>query len=65
MIPLLLATSLSCSEAQDLVGKMRTYKVEDDLKSEMIQIVKNKLDWVHDNHGIGWYKPTHNTFKNL
>ena len=42
MIPFLLATSLSCSEAQELVEKMRAYKVEDETKSEMIQIVKEE-----------------------
>ncbi len=42
MIPFLLATSLSCSEAQELVDKMRAYNVEDETKSEMIQIVKEE-----------------------
>ena len=42
MIPFLLATSLSCSEAQELIDKMRSYKVEDETKSEMIQIVKEE-----------------------
>ena len=42
MIPFLIATSLSCSEAQDLVQKMRTYHVEEETKSEMIQIVKDE-----------------------
>ena len=42
MIPFLLATSLSCSEAQELVDKMRSYNVEDEIKSEMIQIVKSE-----------------------
>ncbi len=42
MIPFLLATSLSCSEAQELVEKMRSYKVDDETKSEMIQIVKDE-----------------------
>ena len=42
MIPFLIATSLSCSEAQELVQKMRTYNVEEETKSEMIQIVKEE-----------------------
>ena len=42
MIPFLIATSLSCSEAQDLVQKMRPYNVEEETKSEMIQIVKDE-----------------------
>ena len=43
MIPFLIATSLSCSEAQELVQKMRTYNVEEETKSEMIQIVKDEV----------------------
>ena len=42
MIPILIATSLSCSDAQELVDKMRTYRVDDETKSEMIQIVKEE-----------------------
>ena len=42
MIPILLATSLTCSEAHILVDKMSKYKVEDEVKSEMIQIVKEE-----------------------
>ena len=42
MIPFLLATSLTCSEAQELVDKMSTYKVEDETKAEMISIVKEE-----------------------
>ena len=42
MIPFLIATSLSCSDAQELVDKMRTYKVDDETRSEMIQIVKEE-----------------------
>ena len=42
MMPLLLAAALTCSDAQDLVDKMKVYRVEDNLKSEMIQIVKEE-----------------------
>ena len=42
MIPFLIATSLSCSEAQELVGKMRSYNVEEEVRTEMIQIVKDE-----------------------
>jgi len=31
---------------------------------KMIQIVREKLDWGYDNHGVEWYRNTHNTFKN-
>ena len=43
MIPFLIASSLTCSEANDLIDKMRTYKVEEETKSEMIQIVKDEV----------------------
>ena len=43
MIPFLIATSLTCSEAHELVDKMRSYNVEDETKSEMIQIVKEEV----------------------
>ena len=42
MIHILLATSLTCSDAHILVDKMSKYKVEDEVKSEMIQIVKEE-----------------------
>jgi len=29
---------------------------------KMIQIVRKKLDWVYETHGVEWNKPTHNTF---
>ena len=32
---------------------------------KMIEIVKEKLDWVYDNHGVEWYKPTHNSFSSI
>jgi len=42
MIPFLIATSLTCSEAYELVDKMRAYNVEDETKAEMISIVKEE-----------------------
>ena len=42
MLPILIATSLSCSEAQDLIDKMKTFKVEEDVRAEMIQVVKEE-----------------------
>ncbi len=50
MLPILIATSLSCSDAQELVDKMRTYKVADEVKSEMIQIVKEETPGCWDAH---------------
>ena len=40
MIPFLIATSLSCSEAHELVDKMSKYDASEEIRSEMIQIVK-------------------------
>ena len=31
----------------------------------MIQIVKDKLDWIYDKHGVEWHMVTHNTFGSL
>tara|TARA_B100001250_G_scaffold285171_1_gene247223 strand:- start:213 stop:368 length:156 start_codon:yes stop_codon:yes gene_type:complete len=42
MIPFLIAASLTCSEANELVDKMSEYKVAEETKSEMIQIVKEE-----------------------
>ena len=48
MIPILLATSLTCSDAQLLVDKMSKYNVEEETKSEMIQIVKEETEGCWD-----------------
>jgi len=48
MIPFLIATSFTCSEAYDLVDKMKSYKVEDEVKVEMIQIVKEETEGCWD-----------------
>ena len=42
MIPFLIATSLTCSEANELVDKMRSYNVEEQTRIEMISIVKEE-----------------------
>tara|TARA_B100000131_G_scaffold278043_1_gene282263 strand:- start:29 stop:187 length:159 start_codon:yes stop_codon:yes gene_type:complete len=42
MIPFLIATSFSCSDASELIDKMKKYNVSDEVKSEMIQIVKEE-----------------------
>ena len=44
MIPFLIATSLTCSEASELIQKMTTYKVEEDTRTEMIQVVKGETE---------------------
>ena len=50
MLPFLIATSLSCSDAQKLIDKMKTYRVDDQVKSEMIQIVKEETPGCWDAH---------------
>ena len=42
MIPFIIATTLTCPEAHNLVNKMRTYRVEEEIRIEMIQIVKEE-----------------------
>ena len=48
MIPFLIATSLTCSEAHDLVDKMRSYKVEEQTRAEMSSIVKEETEGCWD-----------------
>ena len=48
MIPFLIATSLTCSEAHDLVDNMRSYKVEEQTRAEMISIVKEETEGCWD-----------------
>ena len=50
MIPFLIATSFSCADATELVDKMRTYSVDEETKSEMIQIVKEETPGCWDAH---------------
>ena len=42
MIPFLIATSFTCSDASELVEKMRNYNVSDEVRSEMIQVIKEE-----------------------
>ena len=48
MIPFLIATSLTCSEAHELVDKMRSYNVEEQTRIEMISIVKEETEGCWD-----------------
>jgi len=49
MIPFIIATALTCSESDNLISKMQTYRVSEEVRSEMIQIVKDsasgECDW--------------------
>ena len=47
---------------ENLVLMNESWKIICGNSDKMIQIVQNKLDWAYDNHGVEWYKPTHNTF---
>ena len=51
MIPFLIATSFTCSEAHDLVDKMRAYNVEEQTRIEMISIVKEETEGCWDANG--------------
>jgi len=48
MIPFLIATSFTCSDAHELVDKMRSYKVSEETRTEMIQIVKEETEGCWD-----------------
>jgi len=43
MIPFLIATSFTCSDAQVLIDRIKAYKVEEETKLEMIQVVKEEM----------------------
>ena len=43
MIPFLIATSFTCSDAQVLIDRMKTYSIEEETKLEMIQVVKEEM----------------------
>ena len=40
-MPFLLASLLTCSEADELIKQMMTYKVSEETRSEFIQVVKS------------------------
>ena len=48
MIPFLIATSFTCSEAHTLVDKMSKYNVLEETRSEMIQILKEETEGCWD-----------------
>ena len=48
MLPFLIATSLTCSDAHEIVDKMRTYNVEEETRTEMIQVVKEETEGCWD-----------------
>ena len=44
MIPILIATSFTCSDSQVLIDRIKDYKIEEETKLEMIQVVKEQLN---------------------
>ena len=42
MIPFLIVTSFTCSDATVLIDKMKAFKVEEDVRAEMIQVIKEE-----------------------
>ena len=42
MNPFLIATSFTCSDATVLIDKMKAFKVEEDLRAEMNQVIKEE-----------------------
>ena len=42
MIPFLIASSFTCSDAADIIEKMKSYNVEDETRIEMIQVIKEE-----------------------
>tara|TARA_B100001250_G_scaffold163179_1_gene140316 strand:+ start:3867 stop:4034 length:168 start_codon:yes stop_codon:yes gene_type:complete len=45
---ILIAASLTCSEGYELVDKMREYKIEEEVRAEMVQIVKDETEGCWD-----------------
>ena len=48
---------------ENLVLLNQEWKIICGNSDKMIEIVREKLDWIYDNHGVGWYRNTHNTFR--
>ena len=44
MIPILIATSFSCSDAYALIEAMKEYDIMEETRTEMIQVVKEELN---------------------
>ena len=48
MIPFLIATSFSCSDASDIIDKMKSYDIEEETRIEMIQVMKEETSGCWD-----------------
>ena len=54
MLPILIATTFSCSDAQVLVDRMKAYKIEEETKFEMIQVVKEEMSTCNWDAQVDW-----------
>tara|TARA_R100000995_G_C3422096_1_gene94446 strand:+ start:358 stop:564 length:207 start_codon:yes stop_codon:yes gene_type:complete len=50
---------------ENLVLLNDSWKIICGNSDKMIEIVQDKLNWTYDNHGVEWYKPTHNSFSSI
>ena len=50
---------------ENLVLLNQEWKIICGNSDKMIEIVQDKLYWAYDNHGVEWYKPTHNSFGSI
>ena len=47
---------------ENLVLMNDTWKIICGNSDKMIELVRNKLNWAYENHGLEWHMVTHNTF---
>lgn len=44
MLPFLIATSFTCADANVIIDKMSAYDVTDEVRAEMIQVIKEETE---------------------
>ena len=50
-------------QVENLVLMHEDWKIICGNSDRMIQIVRDKLYWAFENHGVKWYRNSHNTFR--
>ena len=50
---------------ENLVLLNDSWKIICGNSDKMIELVTEKLNWAHNNHGVEWHTITHNTFGSL
>ena len=50
-------------QVENLVLMHEDWKIIWGNSDRMIQIVRDKLYWAFENHGVKWHRNTHNTFR--